>query len=126
MNKIITLLVVIAIGAGVWLAVSGLSKEVAKSSPTNAISKAKDAEVEQNILTLQMGIQTYASVNGGVPATATQTTIGSYVDPWPKNPYTLQPMQSGSSQGDYTYTPLGGTSFTIAGHLSSGEDVVRP
>ena len=87
-------------------------------------SKAKDAAVKEGIHSIQIGIQSYAvdsSDTYPVAGTVNQAGLASYVDNWPKNPFTNAVMASSNSNGDYTYTQLGsGTGFTLAGHLSTG------
>jgi type IV pilus assembly protein PilA len=87
-------------------------------------SKAKDAAVKEGIHSIQIGIQSYAvdsSDTYPVAGNVNQAGLASYVDNWPKNPFTNAPMASSGSNGDYTYTQTGsGTGFTLAGHLSTG------
>jgi prepilin-type N-terminal cleavage/methylation domain-containing protein len=89
-------------------------------------SKAKDAAVKEGIHSIQIGIQSYAvDKNDTYPATADQTTLGSYVDNWPKNPFSSTAgalMASGTSgtPGTYAYTDnLASSTFTLVGHLST-------
>jgi type II secretion system protein G len=81
--------------------------------------KAKESAVKGGVHNIELGIGSYAvdnqdlyPANGGVSA----GTLGSYVDNWPKNPWTNQLMaQAGSlSKGDYNYTNSG-TTFTLVG-----------
>jgi type IV pilus assembly protein PilA len=95
----------------------------------NQRDKAKNSAVKEGVHSIQVGIQSYAVDNSDVyPAAAdvavAPAAVGAQVDNWPKNPWTGVNMASGAAKGDYTYTPLpaGGpfTTFTLAGHLSSG------
>jgi len=96
--------------------------------------KAKDAAVKEGIHTIEVGIKTFAVDNNDVyPAVADVAAgggVGALVDTWPDNPWTNVAMAQGAAQGDYTYTPLpaGGpfTSFTLAGHMSGGNDFTVP
>lgn len=54
-------------------------------------------------------------------AVAADGALAPYVDTWPTNPFSKAPMAQSSAVGDYTYTQLG-TSYTLAGHLSTGPD----
>jgi type IV pilus assembly protein PilA len=95
----------------------------------NQRDKAKDSAVKEGVHSIQVGIQTYAVDNNDVyPAAADVAqagAVGSDVDNWPKNPWTGAAMASGATKGDYTYT-LGANSatFTLAGHLNSGDFTV--
>ncbi len=54
---------------------------------------------------------------------------GLYIDQWPDNPWTGDPMQQSGDEGDYTYAQSGvplGSEFTLTGHLSSGGTFVVP
>jgi len=86
----------------------------------NQRSKAKDAAVKEGIHSIQIGVQSYAvDANDTYPATATFTTLGSYVDNWPQNPYGTGNMTTGSGPGYYAYsTP--GSSFLLIGQLNNG------
>ena len=47
--------------------------------------------------------------------------ISQYVDPWPTNPYTDQPMAPGTSPGSYVYEQQGGgQAYKLTGYLSDG------
>jgi type IV pilus assembly protein PilA len=85
-------------------------------------SKAKDAAVKEGIHSIQIGVQSYAVDNSDTYPTATvgvsQTTLASYVDNWPKNPFTNVLMKDSTAMGDYTYTPTS-TTFKLVGHLST-------
>ena len=90
----------------------------------NQRNKAKDASVKEGVHSIQIGIQSYAVDNGDtyLPAVSS-STLASYIDQWPNNPFTNSPMASSASKGDYTYTYLTST-FTLAGHLSNGTNFV--
>ena len=91
-------------------------------------NKAKDAAVKEGIHSIQIGIQSWAVDNNDTyPAASTvnATGLASYLDIWPKNPFTGVAMASSSAVGDYTYTQLS-TSYTLAGHLSTGSDFTVP
>ena len=87
-------------------------------------NKAKDAAVKEGIHSIQIGIQSYAVDNSDTYPTAgqvSQTTLTSYVDNWPKNPF--QPsgtlMSEGAGQGYYNYTTPASNTFMLVGHLTS-------
>jgi len=90
--------------------------------------KAKDAAVKGAVHNIELGIASYAVDHGDqYPATVpnraalVDSSGTSYVDNWPKNPYTSVDMKDSASTGDYTYTQGGsGTSFTLVGHMNAG------
>ena len=90
-------------------------------------NKAKDASVKEGIHSIQVGVQSYAVDHSDTyPAAVTQSGLvdmqsKTYVDNWPKNPFSSSGayMASSSAQGDYTYTNNAASStFTLQGHLS--------
>ena len=94
----------------------------------NQRSKAKDAAVKGGVHVIELGIASYAIDHADTyPVAVSKATLldangSSYVDNWPKNPYnSTQDMKDSSSNGDYTYTQIGGgTNFQAVGHMSSG------
>jgi len=98
----------------------------------NQRSKAKDASVKEGIHSIQVGVQSYAVDHSDTyPATVAtsgvliDSTGKSYVDNWPKNPFTNALMKDGTGQGDYTYTSSSGV-FKLVGHTSNGVDFTVP
>jgi type II secretion system protein G len=95
----------------------------------NQRDKAKNSGVKGGVHTIELGIAAYAIDNGDlypdVSAVNQSGLVGAQVDNWPKNPWTTVYMQQGTNHGDYTYT-LGAasTSFSIAGHMTTGDFVV--
>ncbi len=122
------LMIVTVALAALFLAVGAAAGCGAKdiTPPTTQIDVAKDLVVKTGIQAIQTGIIAYVATNGAAPATADAAALGSFVAPWPKNPWTLAPMKGGTAMGDFTYKNLGGTGYSIAGHLSGGTDYVRP
>lgn len=98
------------------------------TSPTATPSPsptAADQQVITGIQRIQVGVITWATNNGNlypVPAEVTETgAVAEYVDPWPSNPYTGQPMQPGTQSGDYTYEQLdGGGAYKLTGYVANG------
>ncbi len=93
----------------------------------NQRNKAKDAAVKGGVHVIELGIASYAIDHADTypvavsKATLLDTNGSSYVDNWPKNPWTNVDMQDSSNLGDYTYTQIGGgTNFQAVGHMSSG------
>ncbi len=98
-------------------------------SATPYSSGSPDNAVKEGIHSIQVGIQSWAVNNGDVFPTNFEVrqngAVGGYVDNWPTNPYTGQPMTSGSGPGDFTYTlATDSTSYTLSGHMSTGDFTV--
>ncbi len=86
----------------------------------NQRDKAKDAAVKEGVHAIQIGVQSYAvDYNDTYPTAASSTALASYVDNWPKNPWTNVLMADDSAKGDYSYSNLS-TTFRIIGHMASG------
>ena len=96
--------------------------------------KANDSSVKEGIHRLQVGIQSYAVDNGDIypqPEDVTpEGAVGRYVDRWPTNPWSGEPMRPGAEPGDYRYTVIdegfGATGFSLEGYLHDGEPFVVP
>lgn len=95
--------------------------------------RAKDAAVKEAAHMIEVGLASYAVDNLDLypAAMADQSVLVdasgvSYVNSWPKNPWTRVDMVDSAAKGDYTYTPLAARStFTLAGHMST-EDFIVP
>lgn len=103
----------------------------ASPSPSPSTSAPPDQQVIQGIISIQMGIQSWAAANNGVYPTQAEVSstggVAQYVDPWPTNPYSGQPMAPGTSQGDYTYEQLNaGQAYRLTGFLSNAQKYVVP
>jgi hypothetical protein len=95
------------------------------SSPSASPSPGTDQQVIDAITKLQTGVITWATNNNNLYPTPTDVTqtggVATYVDPWPTNPYTGQPMKPGTQPGDYTYEQLnGGAGYRLTGYVSNG------
>ncbi len=102
-------------------AVAGCSlQKQAEKNTTGTIDVAKDASVKTQLLQIDTGVKGYIASNGVLPPDASQATLGSFVAPWPVNPYTKAAMKSGIGEGDYTYTPGTGSAYTLSVKLSDG------
>ena len=116
---IVAVLALVAVAAIGGMSACGLQKQVEEST-TGQIDQAKNAAAKSNILTIKTGILSVAATSGQLPATATPESLGGYLNPWPTNPWTNQPMQAGDGVGDFVYKPGAGVSFTLAVHLDGG------
>ncbi|HTX70203.1 MAG TPA: hypothetical protein VMH50_13815 [Thermoleophilia bacterium] len=119
------LVAAVAILAAAALPGCGCQKQAVEATSGN-IDIAKDAAVKTQLMMIKTGIQAYIASNGSAPPDATQATLGSFVAPWPTNPFDKAPMKPGDAAGDYIYTPGGGTAFTLAVHLSDGTTSTAP
>ena len=91
----------------------------------NQRDKAKDAAVKEGIHSIQIGVQSYAVDNQDYYPTAVSSSgLASYVDIWPKNPWSNTAMIEASSQGNYSYTGGGSAVFQIIGHGKGGTGVI--
>ncbi len=127
LKGIATIVVIGILAIGAYFIYSALHKAGEDvNRPTQTIDIAKDQAAKSELVNIKMAIQSYVATNGQLPPAADQGTLGSYMSPWPENPWTKQPMKPGSGEGDYTYTPAGGTSFTLTVHLSDGATASAP
>jgi len=99
------------------------------ASPTVSPSASPTADPDQQVIDaitkLQTGVITWSTNNNNLypmPAEVSATGgVAGYVDPWPTNPYTGQPMKPGTQPGDYTYEQLnGGAGYKLTGYISKG------
>ncbi len=87
--------------------------------------KAKESAVKEGVHSIQVGVQSYAvDHNDYYPTTVDSGAMASYVDIWPKNPWTNVAMTNASTQGNYSYTGGGSAVFQIIGHGKSGTGVI--
>jgi len=115
----LALIALVALAAAAALAGCSLQKQAVENTTGN-IDVAKDASVKTQLLQIDTGIKGYIASTGALPPDASQATLGSFVAPWPVNPFTKTAMKPGDSPGDYTYTPGAGTSYTLSVKLSDG------
>lgn len=91
--------------------------------------KAKEAAVKEGIHALQIAIQSWAVDHGDQwpPRSVVRAggAIASYVDRWPKNPYTGETMAADDGPGDYTYLREGGQ-YRLTGHFEGGAGYTVP
>jgi hypothetical protein len=95
------------------------------SSPSASPTAGTDQQVIDAIVRLQTGVITWSTNNNNLYPTPADVSeaggVASYVDPWPTNPYTGQPMKPGTQPGDYTYEQLnGGAGYKLTGYISKG------
>ena len=79
--------------------------------------KAKESAVKEGVHSIQIGVQSYAVDNNDTyPADASQATLGTMVDNWPRNPWTNVAMATNATtHGNSQYT-LTSTGFRIIGY----------
>jgi len=89
--------------------------------------KAKEAAVKEGVHSIQIGVQSYAvDYNDLYPTSVTQTTMASYVDIWPKDPWLNTAMTTGTTKGTYAYSGGGSTLFSLIGYGKSGGVITVP
>lgn len=89
-------------------------------TPTDTIDIAKDQAVKAQLMMIKTGVTAYVQLNGVAPPSADAATLGSFVQPWPDNPWTQQPMKQGKEPGDIAYAPGAGTAYTLGVVVSDG------
>jgi len=125
MRRGVRILLPVLVALGLAWALAGCGPNV-NEVPTQNIDVAKDAAAKLNLVSVKTGIQAYIATNGQLPPSVSQSVLGGVVDAWPTNPFTKAPMAEGTAPGDYTYTPGGGTSYTLVVHLSDGSTAAAP
>ena len=94
-------------------------------SPSASPSSSPDQQVIDAILKIQAGVITWSTNNNNLfpaPADGSQSgSVAQYVNPWPTNPVTNQPMMPGTQPGNFLYEQLsGGQAYKLTGYLSKG------
>ncbi len=110
----------------------GILSAIAIPMFLNQRDKAKNAAVKGGIHSIELGLATYAvdhadTYPAAVDDRADLVSSGgvAYVDNWPDNPWSGDPMVQGDDVGDYRYTQTGGgTGFILAGHMSDADFLV--
>ncbi|HSL96587.1 MAG TPA: hypothetical protein VLA35_11845 [Thermoleophilia bacterium] len=116
---------IVALAVSAAFGIFGCGDEV--TAPVTApVDQAKDLAAKAAVLAIATGVKAHVATTGEAPADASQATLGAFVSPWPDNPFTGAPMQSGSSPGDYVYRALGGSSYELSVHLSDGSLAPAP
>ena len=119
MKRVMSMTLVAFIALGLALAVTACgAKDV--QAPTGSIDKAKDLAAKGEIMMVKTGVAAYAATNGVAPPAATPDVLGSFVNPWPKNPWTQASMAPGKKPGDIVYASGSGTSYTLGVVLADG------
>jgi hypothetical protein len=111
--------------AAAMLAGCGLQDQAVENT-SGKIDVAKDAAAKAQLMMIKTGIDAQIATTSTVPADATQATLGGFVNPWPPNPFSNQPMKPGDGVGDYVYTPGAGTAYTLSVNLSDGNSYTAP
>ena len=94
----LALVALVALAAAAALPGCGCQKQAVENT-TGKIDVAKDAAVKAQIMSIQTGIQAFIASSGSAPSDASQATLGSFVNPWPTNPFTTAPMKPGTGGG---------------------------
>jgi hypothetical protein len=115
------LVFVLAVGSCGGSSAPSPSPTAANGQQTSAYGAAMEAAMRM----LAVGVQSYYEDNGSYPTAVTQATVGSYISPWPTDPWTHQPIAEGKAMGDFTYV-VGLNGFQLVGHLADGKYVLAP
>lgn len=118
-------LAALALVAGLAAAGCGGSAAPSPSAAGAQQTTVYAVALEAAVRNLSMAIQSYYVDNGSYPAAVTQAILGSYVSPWPDNPWTQRPIGQSMAVGDVMYT-MTANGFRLAGHKADGTDVVVP
>jgi len=121
----LALVALLVLGLAAVAAGCGLQDQAVENT-TGKIDVAKDAAVKAQLMMIQTGVQAYIATSDAAPADASQATLGGFVSPWPTNPFSKAPMKSGTSPGDYVYTPGSGSTYSLAVNLSDGSTYTAP
>ena len=105
----------------------GILAAIAIPMYLNQRQKAKDAAVKEGVHAIQIGVQSWAVDNNDTyppsSGVVAQSTMNSYVNNWPKNPYsaTSAYMTNTNSLGNFVYSQgSGSTTYSLTGIMNSG------
>jgi len=95
----------------------------------NQRDKAKAAGVKEGVHSIQIGVQTYATDQTAdeYPAAGAvdTTSMADYVDNWPNDPWTGDPMDDLGTQGNYKYFVNDDkSSFALEGYGKDGDSII--
>jgi type II secretion system protein G len=80
--------------------------------------KAKESAVKEGVHSIQIGVQSYAVDNGDAYPSGTITTavLGSYVDNWPKNPWSpTQALMADTGSLTWASDDMGNFGYVVGG-----------
>ncbi len=123
---LLALVVLVAVAAAAVALPACGCQDKAVENTSGTLDVAKDAAAKAQLMLIKTGVQAYIVGNSALPPDASQATLGSFVAPWPVNPFTKAPMKQGDGVGDYVYTPGAGTSYTLVVNLSDGGTYTAP
>ncbi len=79
----------------------------------------RDTASLQNVLLLQRYLEAYKLSSGDLPGSLSPATLAGYS--WPENPWTGSDMVAGDSVGEFSYSRLSSSDFTLKVKLSNGK-----
>lgn len=85
------------------------------------------AAVKDGIRTIQDGVEAWADDHSGDYPPESKVTaegLSYYVDKWPTNPFTKEPMSDGFDRGEYYYSG-GGSMYVLTGFGDDGTAVIK-
>lgn len=101
-------------------------EELTAEEYTKAAAAKGDAARRMELASLRVLIRSWANDNEGLPAASDlhkDSALGTWASErgvWPVNPYTGEPMTTGTQPGQFTYV-VDGEQFTLTGYLHDGE-----
>ena len=86
--------------------------------------KAKESAVKEGVHSIQVGVQSFAVDNGDLyPTSVTSANMTSYVDNWPRNPWSNTAMTGNAAQGNYNYSTTT-DKFSLVGYGKAASPVI--
>jgi type II secretory pathway pseudopilin PulG len=102
---------------------------VLKSAMPSWFKSERNTAAKQDLLLLQRYLDAYKTDHGDYPATGSLTPQ-VFADPtyvWPQNPWTGSAMTASDALGDFSYTRVSSSDFTLRVKLTSGwSDAFHP
>jgi hypothetical protein len=121
-------IVLIAVGVLILVLVGVVAAIVV---PTQLGQNDEDREVavKEGIHSIQSGVRSWAADNADEypdPLLVSAFGLWDYVDEWPRNPYTNQPMSAGTEPGQFTYELAADHGFVLIGYGEDGPVITVP
>jgi type II secretory pathway pseudopilin PulG len=95
---------------------------VLKSAMPSWFKAERNTAARQDLLLLQRYLDAFKTAHGDYPATGSLTpeTFAGPAYVWPRNPWTGAAMGAGDGLGDFSYTRISSTAFTLKVRLTTG------
>ena len=115
-------LVVAALAAWLVFGLAGVS-----IPGVSAFDTASNTAVKEGVKAIQDGIEAWADDHSGdypPEGEVSRGDLSAYVEEWPTNPYTNEPMSPGFDQGQYYYD-RDGSAYVLTGFGDDGTAVIK-